>query len=173
MTPCLRNGRIDDAGPVARFFAGAFSDTFGHLYPPEDLADFLGKADAAAFAAELADPAYAFRIVEVGADAGGIAGFAKLGPNILPFDPEGRRALELRQLYLAPALKGCGVADALMQWAVDTARSRSFERLCLGVYSDNHRARRFYARHGFVEIGTYGFPVGRVVDDERILMRCL
>ena len=43
--------------------------------------------------------------------------------------------------------------------------------LWIGVWSENHGAQRFYARHGFVHVGEYEFPVGRVRDREFILRR--
>jgi RimJ/RimL family protein N-acetyltransferase len=39
------------------------------------------------------------------------------------------------------------------------------------VWSGNHGAQRFYARHGYEKVGTYEFPVGRVRDLEYILRR--
>ena len=41
----------------------------------------------------------------------------------------------------------------------------------IGVWSENHGAQRFYARHGFEKVGEYGFTVGRTVDHEFILRR--
>ena len=41
----------------------------------------------------------------------------------------------------------------------------------IGVWSENHGARRFYARHGFKKVGEYGFHVGDTIDQEYILRR--
>lgn len=166
MTPLLRDGGPGDARAISDFFAFAFTDTFGHLYGAEDLSAFLSAADEAAFGAELADPRYRFRLCET---QDGVRGFCKLGPPSLPFDPGSRRAIELRQLYVAPELKGAGLAGELMTWALATARSLGFEDIYLSVFVDNHRARRFYERQGFVEVGTYAFRVGNVIDDDRVL----
>lgn len=162
----IREGEPGDAEAIAAFFAAAFTDTFGHLYPPEDLAVFLDGADARGFGRELADPRFAFRIAE--AD-GAIVGSCKTGPPSLPFDPGARRAIELRQLYIAPSHKGTGLAADLMDWALKTARAQGFEDMYLSVFIDNHRARRFYERYGFVEIGVYGFKVGNTIDDDRVM----
>ena len=40
-----------------------------------------------------------------------------------------------------------------MDWALDEARRRGAEELYLTVYTDNHRARRFYERYGFEAVG--------------------
>ena len=97
---------------------------------------------------------------------GRLAGYCKLGPPSLPYDPEGRRCIELRQLYLLDSAKGTGIADVLTGWAIAEAKRRGAEDLWLSVFSANPRARRFYARHGFEEAGEFKFMVGNHADDE-------
>ena len=41
--------------------------------------------------------------------------------------------------------------------------------MTLSVYVDNHRARRFYEKRGFEEVGQYKFMVGNHEDDDRIM----
>ena len=41
----------------------------------------------------------------------------------------------------------------------------------IGVWSENHKARRFYGRYGFEKCGEYDFAVGETRDHEFILMR--
>ncbi|GAA3260048.1 hypothetical protein GCM10020258_22280 [Sphingomonas yabuuchiae] len=41
--------------------------------------------------------------------------------------------------------------------------------MILSVYVDNHRAKAFYARYGFVDVGRYDFPVGGTIDEDRIM----
>ncbi len=43
----------------------------------------------------------------------------------------------------------------------------------LSVFSDNHRARRFYAARDFVEVGTFKYMVGNHADDEFLCRRML
>ena len=45
-----------------------------------------------------------------------------------------------------------------MDWTIATARARGASELILSVYVDNHRAKAFYTRYGFVDIGRYDFP---------------
>jgi ribosomal protein S18 acetylase RimI-like enzyme len=159
-----------DAEAVSRFLIFSFTDTFGHLYPPEDLAAFLSGWTPDGYRVELENEAYGFRLAET---AEGVRALGKIGPATIPFDAGGRRATELRQLYVAPELKGAGVADTLMEWLLGEALGRGFEDIYLSVFVDNARARRFYERHGFVEVGTYAFRVGNVVDDDRVMRRRL
>jgi ribosomal protein S18 acetylase RimI-like enzyme len=162
----LRTANIADAPAITWLFHRVFTEVFGHTYPPHDLASFLAGCDETAFAAEIADTDHAFRLAE---KDGTLIGFVKLGPSALPIDTGGRHALELRQLYLLPEARGTGVAQALMDWALAEARGRGAQDLYLTVWIDNHRARRFYERYGFREVGSYAFMVGETVDDDRIL----
>ena len=45
--------------------------------------------------------------------------------------------------------------------------------MLLSVYIDNHRARRFYERYGFEEVGRHQFRIGDMIDDDRIMRLAL
>lgn len=154
-------------GPALGAMASAsFTATFGSLYQPRDLATFLDEAfGPSGLPAHAADPRYTIRVA---LDDDRIVGFAKLGPVVFPGDWPAD-AIELHQLYVLDGWHGAGVGPALMDWAIDTARAASHGEMILSVYVDNHRARRFYARRGFVEIGRYTFMVGDKEDDDRIM----
>lgn len=51
-------------------------------------------------------------------------------------------------LYVLPAHAGAGIGSALL----DVARARRPDGFCLWVFASNEPARRFYARHGLVEL---------------------
>ncbi len=80
----------------------------------------------------------------------------------------GRAGVQLYQLYVDPPWHGSGVAAALLDWAAAAARAAGAADLWLSVYVDNPRARRFYARAGFVEVMPYTFMVGDHADDDII-----
>lgn len=145
-------------------FRTSFCDTFAHLYDPADLATFLAGFTPAAWAAEFADPAYAFQVGEAN---GVVVGYAKLGPNKLPHVAPGD-VIELKQLYLLKAAHGTGIGRALMEWVLAEARRRGAERLALSVWSENWRAQAFYKRYGFEDRGPVTFMVGNHPDEDRV-----
>lgn len=160
-----RDATPADLPAVDRLFRATFDATFGHLYSAEDYAIFLAGFTPEAWAAELAQPDLALRIAE---EDGALIGFAKISDLGLPVEPAGT-AMELRQLYLAEAAKGRGVADALFGWVVEQARARGAGEIYLSVWSENHRAKAFYARYGFEDVGPYAFMVGNQADEDRIM----
>lgn len=169
MTIKYRDADLGDAARLARLFADVFRETFGDLYDPTDLSAFLGEHGQADWAAQLADPDFAVRLAE---DGGAAAGYAKLGPLRLPLGPAGP-ALELRQLYIAGPWRGAGIASALMDWTIAEAQARGATALYLSVFTQNHRARRFYARYGMEEVGPYHFMVGNQADEDVIMRLAL
>ena len=166
MTVRYRIAAPDDAERVVAMFHRCFCDTFGHLYDPRDLAAFLNSHTAAHWQDQIDSGEFAVRLVE---DDDQLVGFIKLGPLKLPVEQPGN-ALELRQLYVLEPWQGSGVARELMDWVMAEARRRGADELYLSVFTENHRARRFYARYGFEEVGPTTFMVGNHADDD-IIMR--
>ncbi|HVI98259.1 MAG TPA: GNAT family N-acetyltransferase [Sphingomonas sp.] len=155
-----------DGPELARMAARCFTETFGTLYRASDLAAFLDEAFGAdGLPSQLDDPAFTIRLAT---EDDRIVGFVKLGPVAFPGDwPE--TAIELHQLYVLGGWHGEGVGPALMDWAIAHARAAGHSDITLSVYIDNHRARRFYERYGFVEVGRYTFMVGSHEDDDRLM----
>jgi ribosomal protein S18 acetylase RimI-like enzyme len=165
MTISYRGATPTDAAAVAEVFTNSFVDTFGRLYRREDLEDFLGTMTADRLRAEIEDDRYLFRLAF---DSARLVGYVKLGPPELPVEtpPDG---IELCQLYVLKDWHGAGIAAALMDWAVATAAKRGARHIQLSVYVDNHRARRFYERYGFHQVGRYDFMVGSHADEDVVL----
>jgi|SRR3954447_965101 GNAT superfamily N-acetyltransferase len=169
MTITYRDAGVEDAAALDRIFGTVFSGTFGHLYRAEDLDAFLSSFGVADWEAQLGDAAYAFRIAEADGEA---VGYVKLGPMKLPIETN-RPAVLLDQFYVLQAHHGAGIAQTLMDWALDEARRRAAEELYLTVFIDNHRAKRFYERYAFEPVGSYAFMVGSHADEDVIMRKAL
>jgi ribosomal protein S18 acetylase RimI-like enzyme len=161
----FRRATADDAATLSDLGRRTFIETFGHLYRPEDLASFLRNHDEAKWVADLVDPALSVQLVE---EDGVAAGYAKVGPLSLPVETT-RPASELRQFYILKPYQGAGLAPPMMDWVLGEARARGAEALYLSVYTENHRARRFYDRYGFEFVAPYAFMVGEQADEDMIM----
>ncbi len=156
-----------DAPALAGFGARTFLETFGHLYPPEDKQYFLGQRfSLERTLQDIRDPARVMTMVYRGDD---LVAFLDCGPLTLPVESPESDALELYRLYLDETQKGTGLAHRLMDMALNWARERQASALYLGVWSQNERAKRLYAKYGFEIVGAYHFKVGTTLDDERIM----
>ena len=79
--------------------------------------------------------------------------------------------IELKRLYVARAWHGRGVAQALMDAALDAARARGAQKLWLGVWERNPRAVAFYAKYGFVRVGEHTFVLGGDAQTDWLFVR--
>jgi ribosomal protein S18 acetylase RimI-like enzyme len=149
-----------------------FTETFGHLYPPQDLQAFLNRHYTLdALAAESVEPGQFWRMILD--DAGIAVAYLQCAPVNLPH-PDARpdRDGEIKRLYVRQSAQGAGLGRQLMQLALDYLAAQYGEApQWIGVWSLNHRAQRLYASYGFEKVGEYQFPVGGTLDDEFILRR--
>ncbi|WP_375397206.1 GNAT family N-acetyltransferase [uncultured Sphingomonas sp.] len=161
-----RDATATDGDELAAMARRCFTQTFGNLYRQSDLAAFLDTTfGAAGLVGDLGDPDYAVRLAT---EDEAIIGYCKIGPVAFPGDwPP--HAIELHQLYVLAPWQGTGVAATLMDWAAGHARAVGAREMILSVYVDNHRARAFYERRGFLEFGKYVFMVGDHEDDDRLM----
>jgi len=160
-----RTATPDHAPALAAFAAQTFIETFAHLYPPEDLAAYLAKSYAPAIQREeLSDPAIGTWLA---LRDGALVGYAMAGPVDVKI-AHGAHDRELYRLYVAGAVKGAGVAQALMRKVLAWSKDANAEALWLSVWESNKRAQAFYKRYGFEHIGEHKFMVGCVADRDFI-----
>ncbi|GAD51562.1 hypothetical protein MBEHAL_0322 [Halarchaeum acidiphilum MH1-52-1] len=88
------------------------------------------------------------RTVQVAEADGGLAGYVFVLPESLAYVWD---AAVLNEIYVADERRGTGVADDLMDAALDVARGQDLplDRVVLDVDPDNGRAAAFYERRGF------------------------
>ena len=173
VTPVFRRAVPGDVAALSQISARTFTDTFGHLYPDEDLQAFLQENySLAASASLLADDRFAAWLLEQDSAQGQQAlGYAVAGSCGLPHAEVQPGDGELKRLYLLPALHNSGWGTRMFQAALDWLQRDGPRTLWISVWSENLGAQRFYQRHGFEKVGEYEFPVGRVRDREFMFRR--
>lgn len=168
--PTVRRANVHDAAALARIASSTFVETFGHLYPPEDLQAYLPKTYAVERCRQqLADPAKGVWFAMLGDEEP--AGFIVVGPCKLPVENLEPTAGEVQQLYVQSKYHNLRLGSRLMDTALDWLASERRRPLYVGVWSENLGAQRLYGRYGFEKIAEYGFPVGKTIDREFILKR--
>jgi GNAT superfamily N-acetyltransferase len=168
-SPTIRRAGPADASALAAVGAACFTQAFGHLYPPADLADFLA-ADYGVERAQrdLADSRNAAWLVE---SEGRPVGHALAGPCDLPHPEVTGACGELKRIYLLADWQGGGTGARLFAETLAWLEREGPRRLWIGVWSQNLGAQRLYARLGFEKIGEYEFKVGATRDREFIMRR--
>jgi diamine N-acetyltransferase len=166
----LRRATSGDAATLAALGASTFTETFGHLYPSEDLQAFLVASHCVdAWTRLLADPKRAVWVAAL-ADATPV-GFIAVGACKLPVENLEPSAGEIQQLYVLARHHNLRLGSRLMDIGLDWLDAQGLAPVYIGVWSENLGAHRFYGRYGFTQVGEYGFQVGKTVDREFILKR--
>lgn len=169
MSLSLRTAAVDDADTVSSLGARTFSQTFGHLYPPQDLETFLAYAYGLEKTRDsLADPHAATWLLE---DDGEAVGYAQVGRCDLPHPDVQPGDGELKRIYVLKEHQGGGEGSRLLTTALAWLEQNGPRTLWIGVWSENLGAQKLYARMGFAKVGEYVFPVGETQDQEFILRR--
>jgi diamine N-acetyltransferase len=167
--PVIRRATPDDADTVSRIATRSFTESFGHLYPGEDLQAFIAQSyDVARQRTILSHPEYAIWLLEQDGEA---VGHAAAGPCGLPHADVEPGDGELKRLYVLKHAQNGGAGSRLFRTVLDWLERDGPRALWIGVWSQNLGAQRFYARHRFVKVGEYAFEVGAQRDLEFILRR--
>ena len=174
MSHTIRPAAIGDAVALSRLAATTFRETFEGQNAPEDMARYLAEAfTPEQQAAEIADQAGTVLLAEHHAESGGaeLIGYAHLIAGPIPEAVRGPDPLEIKRIYVARAWHGRGVAQALMEAAIEAARARGARTLWLGVWERNPRAVAFYAKYGFTRVGEHAFVLGSDTQTDWLLAR--
>ncbi|MPS68836.1 MAG: GNAT family N-acetyltransferase [Novosphingobium sp.] len=168
----LRPATAEDAAALADLGRRSFVVKFGHMYTPEDLANFLADSHSEAkVAKEIADPG--MRIM-LAVEEDRLLGYCKMVLDCgWPEHARGGAVIELKQLYTDPEATGRGIGASLMDWALDLARERAADEVQLSVWSGNEGAQKFYARYGFGKVADIHFMVGEQRDEEFLFARMM
>ncbi len=81
--------------------------------------------------------------------------------------------LEIEKFYIDRQWHGKGLAQELMVYCEDFARSNDFTGLWLTVWKYNARAIAFYKKLGFKDIGTYYVQIGSGKHENRVMLKKL
>lgn len=162
----IRHAQPEDAAALSAFGRRVFHDTFASDNNPADLAAYLDSAyTEPRQLAEILDPAIVTLMLDL---EGTLAAFAQLRSAAKGDGVAGERPVELWRFYVDPAWHGKGVARRFMSAVEEAARARGADTLWLGVWEKNVRARAFYGKCGFADVGSHIFVVG--TDPQRDLV---
>ncbi len=165
----IRRGTVDDAELLAEIGARTFSETFAADNSPENMTAYLASSfSLEKQAEELADPHSLFLIAEA---AGVAVGYAMLRAGDVEEGITGDNPVELVRLYVSRESLGSGLGAALMQACISEAKKEGNETLWLGVWEHNTRARAFYRKWNFREVGKHVFHLGDDPQTDLLMQR--
>src|SRR3954469_24393017 len=167
----VRNADAGDLSTLLEMGIRTFNEAFADVNRPEDMEAYLGEAFAEEqVATEMGDPLSTFLIAE---SDGSPVGYAKLYRGEVPDCVTGKHPIELARLYVVRNVYGLGVGNALMNGLINIARQEGYETMWLGVWEHNERAKAFYRKHGFTEVGSHIFQLGSDAQTDLVMERRL
>jgi ribosomal protein S18 acetylase RimI-like enzyme len=162
------------AAQLADLGRQTFHDAFASANAPADMAAFLDATFSPELQmAELQDRENTFLLAHMQNE---LVGYAKLRDNSALGLEEGKEPagrLEIERLYVREDWQGTGLGAALMRGILALAEQLHCTAVVLGVWEKNERARAFYQRFGFREIGRHEFRLGQDVQTDLILRKGL
>lgn len=163
----IRSGTLDDAALLADLGARTFDETFAAHNRPDDMRLYLARSyGLRQQSAELADPGIGTLLAEVD---GRVAGYAQIRSGTPPTCVDGPAPIELWRFYVDHAWQGRGVAQALMAAVRAEAARRGGKTLWLCVWERNERAKTFYRKCGFLDVGSQPFILGTDRQTDRVM----
>ena len=163
----IRAATVADNRLLCELGIETFRDSFGADNTAENMAAYLTASfSPEKQAAELADPATRFLIVETD---GAPAGYARLRFGQSPAGLSAARPVEIVRFYSRKAWIGKGAGPFLMRACLDAAQAASCDLVWLDVWEHNPRAIAFYAKWGFRTAGEQVFVLGAEIQRDLIM----
>jgi GNAT superfamily N-acetyltransferase len=167
----IRQAVPEDAAVLADLARTTFHDAFAEANDAADMALHLERAyGVPQQTAEISDARMTTLLVE--RDGAAIA-YAQIRDHHVPACVSGPSPIELWRFYVDRGWHGRGIAAALMERVKVDARARGAKTLWLGVWEHNGRARAFYAKCGFADVGEHIFLFGTDPQTDRVMTLAL
>ena len=164
----VRPARVEDAAALAALAERTFRATFTEGNSAANMdAHCALRYGADIQAREIADPRMR---TFVGEHAGELVGYAQLAWDEAPECVAAQRPARVQRLYVDAEWHGSGVARDLMSAMLAIAEAGGADAVWLGVWAENRRARAFYGKFGFADVGEHAFRFGDEVQTDLVMV---
>lgn len=149
---------LEDIASLSIFSINTFTDTFKGTCTDEDLEYFLSTTySPQILMEELENPLSEVWLLKLEEK---ITGFIKLNFSAPLPSPQSGSGMEIQRLYIDKEYHSLGMGKKLMELAETRARENHENRIWLGVWEYNEKAKNFYEKWGFQYFGSHPFPIG-------------
>jgi GNAT superfamily N-acetyltransferase len=168
-SPIIRPATLADVALLRQLGATTFRETYRPISDPREVDEYAAEN----FTAEKVEAWFRKPCARtLVASLDGVAvGYAHVRSAKVPACVADRKAVELSRLYLLASAQGSGLGGALVAAAIDEIADLGGQTVWLGAYDRNVKALAFYARRGFVQVGTHAFEFGGQVYADPVLTR--
>ena len=165
----IRPATLADVDVLCHLGAATFRETYRTLSDPREVDEYADEHFTADKVAAWFKRPCARTLLAHRGDSP--VGYAHVRSAKVPACVADRKAVELSRLYLLASAQGAGVGGALIAAAIAEAVALGGKTVWLGAYDRNVKALAFYARRGFVQVGTHEFEFAGQVYADPVLTR--
>jgi len=167
----LRKLSTGDVEQLLELSRRTFFDTFYHVNTPEDMEAYASKVfTIERLSDELNELDSEFYFALLGNQ---VAGYLKINFRTAQTELKDPQALEIERIYVLADHQGKNIGGQLMQFAINRAVDNNLTYVWLGVWDQNHKAIRFYQRHGFEVFSSHEFVLGSDKQTDLLLKKVL
>lgn len=163
----LKEATAHDSAILSQLARETFTETFGHLYSAADLNAHLDSACTQQFFVQALRKKDCVALIAY--DEKRAVGYALWENLSLPINDAPKGSMQLQRLYVKAPYHGKAIGAALIEEML--LRLEECPMIYLGVWENNVRAQKFYARYGFSYIDEHVFLVGEHPDRDLIYAR--
>nr|WP_199158370.1 GNAT family N-acetyltransferase [Pedobacter sp. ASV2] len=153
---------LEDISKLQEIGRTTFSETFAHENSEENIRNYLEQSFSIdKLTAELSNPDSEIYFAMNGEK---VIGYLKINIGNAQTETLNDGAFEIERIYVLKEFHGKKVGQMLYQKAIELAHAINASYVWLGVWEENHRAKRFYEKNGFITFDKHAFWLG---DDEQ------
>ena len=154
----IRKVNTQDIDKLKEIGKLTFAETFSSDNSEEDMQKYLEEEfSTEKLKIELTDKNAEFYFAELGYN---VIGYLKVNFGQSQTEIKDKNALEIERIYVLKEFHGKKVGQLLYDKAIELAKEKNVEYVWLGVWEQNQRAIRFYAKNGFVAFDKHIFKLG-------------
>ena len=169
--PLIRHATLADVDVLCRLGAATFRETYRAISDPREVDEYADEHFTRARVEAWFRRPCARTLLALVDDSP--VGYAHVRSAKVPDCVADRKAVELSRLYLLASAQGSGLGAALMAVALAEVAALGGRTVWLGAYDRNAKALGFYARRGFVQVGTHEFEFGGQIYADPVLTRAV
>jgi ribosomal protein S18 acetylase RimI-like enzyme len=168
----IRTAALDDLATLQALGRETYREHFASLWSAQGIEDFLDQDfSSEALAKTLDCPQRHQWLIAFDRNASPV-GFSKV--NWSHAEPTtGIVGAELQKIYVRASSVGAGFGQALLELTVQRAKEQGESCIWLDVLKSNLKARRFYERLGFRQVGELSFSTDRREIGMAVMLRQL
>lgn len=154
----IRKATISDLDTIQNISIQTFTETFAAVNTHENIKNYIQESfNPEQLTSELSNPDSEFHLAVLGNET---IGYLKLNFGNAQTEIYNGQAMEIHRIYVLKAFHGKNVGQLLIDEAIKIAKQSGADSIWLGVWEENQRALRFYAKNGFQAFDKHVFTLG-------------